>query len=68
MAPGFRDHQLKGRVIAFTILQALREVLVDWNNRENYRIPDDEWHMTQYFDEMRQRIDKVLWNRSKQMP
>jgi hypothetical protein len=66
--PGFCDHQLKGCVIAFTILQALREVLVDWNNRENYRIPDDERHMTQYFDEMHQRIDKVLLNRSKQMP
>mmetsp|Transcript_39931 Transcript_39931/g.96377 ORF Transcript_39931/g.96377 Transcript_39931/m.96377 type:complete len:658 (+) Transcript_39931:231-2204(+) len=58
--PGMRDHQLKGRVIAYTILQALKEVLDDWKNRENYRVPDSEWHMTKYYDEMRQRIDNVL--------
>eukprot|EP00980_Cylindrotheca_fusiformis_P008142 scaffold1727_cov133-Cylindrotheca_fusiformis.AAC.45 len=54
--PGNRIHQVSGRAIAFPILQALKEVLVMWNEAEDYRLADDAWHMTAYYENQRQEL------------
>ena len=54
--PGNRVHQLTGRVIAFTILTALREVLEEWNEADGYVLEDSSWHVTAYYDDMRERV------------
>ena len=54
--PGNRYHQLTGRVLAFTILSALYEVLVEWSEVDGYVVPDDAWHVTSYYEKLRANI------------
>ncbi|CAJ1951846.1 unnamed protein product [Cylindrotheca closterium] len=54
--PGSRRHQVTGRVIAFTILQALKEVLTEWKEADGYVLDDSSWHVTKYYDDMRARV------------
>jgi hypothetical protein len=56
--PGNRTHQLQGRVLAFTILQSLKEALKEWNEAENYAIADDKWHVTAWYDNIRSNLEK----------
>lgn len=54
--PGNRKHQVTGRVLAFTLLSALSEVLKMWNNSNNYVLGDDAWHVTAYYDNIRRKL------------
>ena len=54
--PGFRPHQLRGRILAYTFLQAIKEVLIMWNDSKNYQLSDDLWHVTSYYKEMREKV------------
>ena len=54
--PGNRYHQLKGRTIAFTLLTALHELLTEWSNADHYALPDDAWHVTSYYQNIRTKI------------
>jgi hypothetical protein len=54
--PGNRKHQVTGRVLAFTILQALKEALITWNEAEGYELADDDWHVTAYYDNIRNKV------------
>ena len=54
--PGNRIHQVTGRVIAFTILQALKEVLTMWNDADGYDVPDESWHVTKYYNDKRKKV------------
>lgn len=58
--PGFRQHQLQGRVLAFTFLEALREVLTMWNEASNYELSDDQWHITSDYEKARQKIKEHI--------
>lgn len=51
--PGNRVHQLKGRVLAFTVLRALEKGLSQWSEAENYELDDELWHVSEYFDNIR---------------
>jgi hypothetical protein len=43
--------------LAFTFLQALKDVLVTWNEREHYKLSDDTWHITRtYYEDMRTKV------------
>jgi hypothetical protein len=60
--PGNRIHQLKGRTLAMTILQALHEVLVTWSEAERgdgHELSDDDWHVTDYYKNQREKIQAL---------
>lgn len=54
--PGFRYHQLQGRLIGFTVLRALRDALLMWQNADNYRLADEQWHVTDYYQHIRSKV------------
>ena len=54
--PGNRIHQVRGRVLAFTILQALKEALVMWNEADGYALPDEAWHVTAHYEAIRAKV------------
>ena len=54
--PGNRRHQLRGRVLAFTILTALKEALTIWSTADGYALPDDAWHMTERYESVRAKV------------
>jgi hypothetical protein len=59
--PGNRIHQIQGRVLTFTILQALKEALTMWNDAEadNYQLEDEAWHVTAHYERTRTNLAKV---------
>lgn len=57
--PGSREHQLQGRVLTFTILQALKEALVTWSEVDNFELPDDQWHLTEWYDIIRSKLEAL---------
>ena len=54
--PGNREHQLVGRTLAFTLLSALYDALDMWSNTEGQVLPDDAWHVTSYYDNIRTKV------------
>mmetsp|Transcript_27829 Transcript_27829/g.77976 ORF Transcript_27829/g.77976 Transcript_27829/m.77976 type:complete len:879 (+) Transcript_27829:229-2865(+) len=54
--PGNRVHQLQGRTLAFTILQALHEALNEWSEAPNFELPDDKWHVTTHYENIREKV------------
>jgi len=54
--PGNRRHQIRGRVLAFTILKALKEALTIWKEADGYELPDDAWHMTERYESVRAKV------------
>ena len=57
--PGNRHHQIKGRAIAFMILEALKESLTMWNEAEDYKLADDTWHVTSLYDNTRSKVENL---------
>lgn len=57
--PGNRKHQVTGRVLAFTLLTALKEVLTDWNDADGHEIADEDWHVTQYYNNIRTKLSSL---------
>lgn len=57
--PGFRVHQLTGRVLAFTFLMALQEGLEQWKKSPNYALPDSAWHVSEYYQNIRNKLAKL---------
>ena len=54
--PGFRQHQLDARILAFTLLQASEEALDVWMQTENNVLPEQTWHVTDYYENMKSEI------------
>ena len=57
--PGFRSHQLTGRVLAFFVLQALDEALHQWLDitiTQGHPLPDEYWHVSDYYDRIQQGV------------
>jgi hypothetical protein len=57
--PGNKHHQLNGRVLAFTILSALKEALTLWKNANGYALPDEAWHVSAYYDSVHSKISEA---------
>lgn len=51
--PGNRKHQLQGRVLAFTILSALKDALQLWFEAEDFKLADTVWHVSTLYDSIR---------------
>eukprot|EP00934_Nitzschia_sp_Nitz4_P003014 Nitzschia sp. Nitz4//scaffold75_size92586//394//3490//NITZ4_004836-RA/size92586-augustus-gene-0.85-mRNA-1//-1//CDS//3329557648//3004//frame0 len=56
--PGWRVHQLIGRNLAFAILRALQTAIDLWVDKVYVGPPldDEEWHVTEYYDNIRQKL------------
>jgi hypothetical protein len=65
--PGWREHQLQGRVLAFALLDALQIALQVWSDGTMGGPPldDDEWHVTDYYKNMRTKL-QALGQREEQ--
>ena len=57
--PGSRKHQLVGRVLAFTLLNALKEGLKEWNAASGYNIADSSWHVTDKYENVRTKLQEM---------
>jgi hypothetical protein len=57
--PGNRIHQVTGRVLAFTFLQALKDVLTLWNEVEGHELADDTWHVTERYESIRSKLSSL---------
>ena len=58
--PGMRSQQLKGRIVAFTFLEALREALTTWKSAKDYKLDDHQWHMTSDYEETRKKVQEHI--------
>ena len=57
--PGNREHQLTGRLITWLLLSCIRDALLEWQNAENYILPDTAWHVTSMYDNTRTKLAKL---------
>mmetsp|Transcript_6913 Transcript_6913/g.10065 ORF Transcript_6913/g.10065 Transcript_6913/m.10065 type:complete len:630 (-) Transcript_6913:1759-3648(-) len=60
--PGFRSHQLTGRVLAFYILLALDEAIQKWSEitvTQGHPLADEHWHMTDYYEGIQKNIREM---------
>mmetsp|Transcript_17057 Transcript_17057/g.47915 ORF Transcript_17057/g.47915 Transcript_17057/m.47915 type:complete len:918 (+) Transcript_17057:96-2849(+) len=56
--PGWRSHQLQGRVLAFSVLDALSAAVNEWSEGTMGGPPlaDDAWHVTDYYNNIRTKL------------
>jgi len=67
--PGFRVHQIEGRILAFTVLRAIKQGLEKWQQADKYELPDDAWHVANYYAEIRKKaLQNNLPNGCKELP
>lgn len=60
--PGYKWHHLLGRVLAFTVLDVLQDAVSTWSDvtiTAGHPLPDEYWHMTDYYTAMRDKIVKL---------
>lgn len=57
--PGFRQHAVKGRIIAFTVLRALLEGLKEWDESPDKRLPEEKWHVHDHYENIRDKFKAV---------
>jgi len=60
--PGWRYHQLKGRMLAGTVLEALQEAINTWSDvtiTGGHPLPDEYWHVTDYYKESRDKMTSL---------
>jgi hypothetical protein len=54
--PGFRNHQLSGRLLAYTVLSGLQDAIKQWKDAENFELPDSAWHVSAYYQNIRNKL------------
>jgi len=60
--PGFRVHQLTGRVISFVILDALQRALSIWSENTitaGHPLSDEYWHITNYYESIKSKARQL---------
>mmetsp|Transcript_24884 Transcript_24884/g.45064 ORF Transcript_24884/g.45064 Transcript_24884/m.45064 type:complete len:965 (-) Transcript_24884:82-2976(-) len=60
--PGFRQHQLIGRILSFTILEALGDAISTWSEvtiTGGHPLPDEYWHISDYYKNIRNKLGKL---------
>ncbi|KAL7578731.1 hypothetical protein ACA910_015965 [Epithemia clementina (nom. ined.)] len=60
--PGWRQHQLMGRNLAYFFLDALQDGIEQWSDGTMGGPPleDDKWHVTDMYDNMRNKLASAL--------
>jgi hypothetical protein len=56
--PGWREHQLRGRVLAFTLIDAIQDAVQIFSSQTMGGPPLDDsyWHVTEYYNNIRSKI------------
>eukprot|EP00547_Thalassionema_nitzschioides_P003449 CAMPEP_0194200592 /NCGR_PEP_ID=MMETSP0156-20130528/1126_1 /TAXON_ID=33649 /ORGANISM="Thalassionema nitzschioides, Strain L26-B" /LENGTH=895 /DNA_ID=CAMNT_0038925605 /DNA_START=103 /DNA_END=2790 /DNA_ORIENTATION=- len=59
--PGWRPHQLMGRVLAFSVLEALEVAVNQWmgGTMTGQPLDDSYWHVTDYYENIRSKVMKM---------
>lgn len=57
--PGNREHQLFGRVLTYTILEATKDALNLWKETDGLLLNDEAWHMTAHYEGLRKRVEEI---------
>eukprot|EP00980_Cylindrotheca_fusiformis_P031282 scaffold26122_cov127-Cylindrotheca_fusiformis.AAC.1 len=57
--PGNRKHQVTGRILTMTILQALKEAIQQWMEAPNYVMEDSAWHLTETYDRIKSAVSNL---------
>jgi hypothetical protein len=57
--PGNRKHQVTGRILTMTILQALKDVLTEWQQIPNYLVEDSAWHITPLYASLKTKVSSL---------
>lgn len=59
--PGWRQHQLQGRVIAFSVLEALQQAVQQFSEGTMGGPPlaDDYWHINDYYENIRTKVKNL---------
>jgi len=60
--PGFRAHQLRGRVLAFTVLNALQDAIDTWSEKtiaSGHPLMDEYWHITDHYDNIQKKAKNL---------
>jgi hypothetical protein len=66
--PGWRVHQLQGRVLTMALLDALHDALQIWSNSAKnndaanggaFALQDADWHVTQYYQNQRNKLQAL---------
>ena len=60
--PGWRYHQLKGRMLAVSVLEALQEAINTWSDvtiTAGHPLPNEYWHVTDYYKDIREKINNL---------
>ena len=56
--PGWRAHQLMGRVLAFSVMEGLESAVNFWmqNTMTGQPLDDQHWHITEYYENIRSKL------------
>lgn len=56
--PGWRPHQLMGRVLAFAVLEGLEVAVNSWmeHTMTGQPLDDEYWHVTDYYENIRNKV------------
>lgn len=60
--PGWRFHQLIGRVLAFTVLEALEDAISMWSEvtiTGGHPLPDEYWHVTEHYNNIHSKVKNM---------
>jgi len=58
--PGFRTHQLTGRLMSFVVLSALEDALSIWSEKTivaGHPLANEYWHVTDYYNNIHTKLD-----------
>lgn len=56
--PGWRQHQLQGRVLAFSVIEALQVAVTLYSEETmgGQPLADEHWHVTDYYENIRSKL------------
>jgi len=60
--PGFRTHQLTGRLMSFVVLDALADALSIWSDNtitQGHPLSDEHWHVTEYYESIKSKARQL---------
>ena len=60
--PGNRIHKHRGRMLALVVLRSLKYAMEKWEklgSESGYPIPEEQWHVTDYYNGIREKVTKV---------
>ena len=57
--PGNLVHQLTGRTLAMGVLFALKEALNQWKETPDFVLPDELWHVSDYYENIRKKVREL---------